>query len=145
MPYYGFHCQNCGKKFRKFQTYAEYGSVQIACPYCESTDLKRMIDRVRFARSEDSRMDDLESTFSNPDALDGLEDDPQAMGRLMRKMSSEMGEELGPEFDEVVNRLEKGQSPEEIEAAMPDLADEMGGGGMGGMGGLGGGGIEDFD
>jgi hypothetical protein len=109
-------------------SYAEYGSAQVACPYCESTDLKRLIDRVRMLKSEDARMDDLDSMFSSPDALDGLEDDPQAMGRLIRKMSSEMGEDLGPEFEEVVDRLEKGQSPEDIEAAMPDLADEMGGG-----------------
>jgi hypothetical protein len=43
-------------------------------------------------------------------------------------MSDEMGEDLGPEFDEVVDRLEKGQSPEEIESSMPDLADDLGGG-----------------
>jgi hypothetical protein len=43
---------------------------------------------------------------------------------MMRKMSREMGEELGPEFDEVVDRLEKGQSPDEIEAALPDLGGE---------------------
>ncbi len=40
----------------------------------------------------------------------------------MRKMSKEMGEEITPEINEVVNRLEAGQSPEEIESAMPDLA-----------------------
>jgi hypothetical protein len=39
----------------------------------------------------------------------------------MRKMGKEMGEEMPPEFDEVVGRLEKGQSPEEIEKAVPDL------------------------
>jgi hypothetical protein len=49
------------------------------------------------------------------------------MGRLIRKMSSEMGEDLGEEFEELVDRLEKGQSPEDIEAAMPDLADDPGG------------------
>jgi hypothetical protein len=32
-----------------------------------------------------------------------------------------MGEDLPPEFNEVVDRLEKGQSPEEIESAIPDL------------------------
>ena len=36
---------------------------------------------------------------------------------MMRKMSSEMGEDMGPEFDEVVGRLEAGQSPEDIEAS----------------------------
>ncbi len=128
MPRYGYHCRNCGRKFRKFMSYADYGSLQVVCPYCESTDLKRLLDRVRFLKSEDARMDDLDSMFSSPDALEGLEDDPQAMGRMIRKMSAEMGEDLGEEFEEVVDRLEKGQSPEEIEASMPDLADEMGGG-----------------
>ena len=32
------------------------------------------------------------------------------------------------EFDEVVGRLESGQSPEEIEEAVPGLAGDMGGG-----------------
>lgn len=128
MPRYGYHCQNCGKKFRIFMSYEEYGAREVACPFCESTELKRLIDRIRFLRSEDSRLEDMESMFSNPDALDGLEDNPREMGRLIRKMSEEMGEDLGPEFDEVVNRLEKGQSPEDIEADMPDLSDGLGGG-----------------
>jgi hypothetical protein len=81
---------------------------------------------VRFARSEESRLEDL----ADPSALAGLEDDPQAMGQMMRKMSREMGEDMGSEFDEVIDRLESGQSPEEIEEAVPDL-----GGGDGGMGG----------
>ncbi len=46
---------------------------------------------------------------------------------MMRKMGNEMGEDVGPEFDEVVDRLEAGQSPEDIEKAIPDL--EGGGGG----------------
>ncbi|NUM47329.1 MAG: hypothetical protein HUU38_21730 [Anaerolineales bacterium] len=151
MPRYGFQCQNCGKKFRKFLTYQEYGAVEVLCPYCQSAKLSRLIDKVRFAKSEDSRMESLESTFSNPAALEGLENDPVSMGRLMRQMGNEMGgEELGPEFDEVVRRLEKGQSPEEIEKEMPDLGEGMGamggmpGMGMPGMGGMGGDGIEDF-
>jgi hypothetical protein len=67
-------------------------------------------------------MDDLADDFSDPSALEGLEDDPQSLGRMMRKMGREMGEDMPPEFDEVVDRLEKGQSPDEIESAMPDLA-----------------------
>jgi hypothetical protein len=43
------------------------------------------------------------------------------MGKMMRKMGKEMGEEMPPEFDEVVDRLEAGQSPEEVEKAIPDL------------------------
>ena len=57
------------------------------------------------------------------DGFEGLENDPREMGRVMRKMGKEMGEELPPEFNEVVDRLEKGQSPEEIESAVPNLGD----------------------
>jgi hypothetical protein len=35
---------------------------------------------------------------------------------------------MPPEFDEVIDRLESGQSPEEIEESMPDLGDSLGGG-----------------
>jgi hypothetical protein len=41
-------------------------------------------------------------------------------------MSKEGDEDLGPEFDEVVDRLESGQSPGEIEQALPDLEDDNG-------------------
>jgi hypothetical protein len=39
-----------------------------------------------------------------------------------------MGEDLPAEFNDVVDRLEAGQSPEEIESALPDLGigDESG-------------------
>jgi hypothetical protein len=66
--------------------------------------------------------------MADPSALAGLEDDPRALGRMMRQMGSEMGEEMGPEFDEVIDRLEAGQSPEDIEKAIPDLGGDEGGG-----------------
>jgi len=68
-------------------------------------------------------VDDLGDLSDFPD-LD--ENDPQSLGRWMRKMSAETGEDLGPEFDEVVGRLESGESPEEIEKTMPDLMGEGG-------------------
>ncbi|MGZ9167038.1 MAG: hypothetical protein ACXW4U_17850 [Anaerolineales bacterium] len=39
-----------------------------------------------------------------------------------------MVEELPHEFYEVVDRLESGQSPEDIESALPDLGNETGSG-----------------
>jgi len=63
----------------------------------------------------------MDSMAGDLSGFEGLENDPKAMGRMMRKMGKEMGEELPPEFDEVVDRLEAGQSPEEIESAVPDL------------------------
>jgi putative FmdB family regulatory protein len=134
MPTYEFRCLDCRRRFEAFFTYDEYGSKAVNCPNCESTNVQRKIGRIRFAKSEDSRMEDLASDFSDPSALAGLEDDPKALGQLMRKMGNEMGEDMGPEFDEVIDRLEKGQSPDEIEEALPDLGgDDVPGGSMGGF------------
>ena len=133
MPTYEYRCLECKRPFEIFISYADYGVAPVVCPHCQSDRVQRRIGRIRIAKSEDSRFEDLASDFSNPAALDGLEEDPRALGRMMRKMSQELGEEMPPEFDEVVDRLEKGQSPEEIEAAIPDLADE----GMGGADPLG--------
>jgi len=121
MPTYDYVCLNCGKRFDIYMTYSEYGTRSVACLHCASENVKRRISRVRVAKSEDSRLEDVDDNFSD---LEGLEDDPQAMGRMMRKMGREMGEDLPPEFDDVVDRLEAGQSPEEIEGAMPDLGGE---------------------
>ncbi len=126
MPFYQYLCLNCHRRFETFMSYSEYGVKAVHCPHCSSDKVRRRIGRVRVAKTEESRLEDL----ADPGNLAGLEDDPKALGRMMRKMGQEMGEEVGPEFDEVVDRLESGQSPEEIEKAIPDLGGEGGGGGL---------------
>ena len=127
MPYYEFRCLKCRRRFDLFLTYSEYGQKAILCPHCQSDQVQRKIGRIRVARSDASRLENM----ADPGALAGLEDDPKALGRMMKQMSSEVGEEMGPEFDEVVHRLEAGQSPEQIEKDLPDLGSgsDSGGGG----------------
>ncbi len=118
MPTYDFICNACEKRFEIFLTFSEYGKKTVHCAHCESTNVRRRMTKVRIARSDESRMESAANDFSG---LEGLEDDPKALGRMMRKMGGEMGEDLPPEFNDVVDRLEAGQSPEEIESALPDL------------------------
>lgn len=122
MPIYEYVCRGCGRRTRLSMTYAEYDRAAPQCAHCGSGNLKRRVSRVALARSEDSRLD----TLMNDDSLDGLEDDPRAMGQFMRRMSREMGEDMGDEFEEVVSRLEKGESPDSIEASMPELGETSG-------------------
>ena len=129
MPIYEYRCQDCRRQvslfFRSFSDIAD----EPVCPRCGGTRLRRVISRVSVIRSEESRLDDL----ADPSMLGDLdEDDPKSLARWMRKMSGEVGEEMPEEFDEVIDRLESGQSPDEIEEAMPELAEDMGGG-PGGM------------
>ncbi len=129
MPSYEFRCLNCHRRFDIFLSYDDYGTTAVRCPHCQSTDVQRKIGRIRVARSEESRLENL----ADPSNLAGLEEDPRALGKMMRQMSSETGEEMGPEFDEVVHRLEAGQNPQDIEKQMPDLGNEAPGSDMGGM------------
>lgn len=118
MPTYDFICNNCNQRFDVFQTFAEYGKKKVSCTHCGSKKVRRRMTKVRIAKSEDSRMNAMADEFSG---FENMEDDPKEMARMMKKMGNEMGEELPPEFNEVVDRLESGQSPDEIESAIPDL------------------------
>jgi putative FmdB family regulatory protein len=125
MPIYEYRCHDCRRRvsifFRSFSDIED----EPACPRCGGSNLTRMISRVAVVRSEDSHLDDL----ADPSMLDGLdEDDPKSIARWMRKMSAETGEEMPPEFGEVIDRLESGQTPEQIEEAMPDLGGDLDGG-----------------
>jgi putative FmdB family regulatory protein len=123
MPIYEYTCHDCGRRVSLlWRTFADADARQAVCPRCGGANLTRLISRVAVVRSEDSRLDDL----TDPgDMGDVDENDPQSLARFMRKMANETGEDLGPEFDEVVGRLEAGEDPESIEGSMPDL----GGGG----------------
>jgi putative FmdB family regulatory protein len=120
VPTYSYRCRDCRKRFEVFLTYAEYEQAQVHCTHCNSDAVERRITRVRIAKSEESRLDNI----ADPSQLAGLENDPRELGRVMRRMSAEMGSEfgdVGPEFEEVVDRLEAGQDPEAIEQALPEL------------------------
>jgi putative FmdB family regulatory protein len=120
MPTYDYHCEDCHKRSSIYQTYEQYGVDPVLCRHCGGSRLKRIIGRVRFARSADSRLDDL----SDPASWDGFdEEDPRAMARMMRRMGQELGEDIPPEFDEIVDRLESGEDPEQIEKDLPEYSD----------------------
>ncbi len=120
MPNYSYTCLDCKKRFSIFLSYQEYDQADVFCPHCNSSEVTRNLGRVRFARSEESRI----NAMVDPSRLSGLEDDPRSMAKLMRELSSEIGDDPGAEFNEVVDRLEKGQSPDQIERDMPDLGSE---------------------
>ena len=119
MPTYDFICNSCQQRFDVFLTYAEYGQKEVLCVHCNSRDVRRRMTKVRIAKTEEGRLESMANDFTG---FEGMENDPAEFGKMMKKMGREMGEDLPAEFDEVVDRLEDGQSPEEIESALPDLS-----------------------
>jgi hypothetical protein len=64
------------------------------------------------ARME-AAMSAMEGEFANVD-----ENDPRAMGRMMRRMAELTGERMDGEMEEVVRKLEEGADPDSLEDAL---------------------------
>jgi putative FmdB family regulatory protein len=124
MPIYEYHCLDCRRRVSVFfRTFAEASDENARCPRCASANLRRLVSRVTMLRSEESRLDNL----ADDSFMSGLEsEDPRALAGLMRKMSDEMGEPLDAEMTEVVERLERGESPDAIEQALPGAGESDG-------------------
>ena len=117
MPSYDYRCNNCNRRVvLKYKTYADYDAAVATCPNCQSTNLTRLISRVAIAKSESTRFSSMDDESAMADLAEA---DPATLGRYMRRMGDEVGEDLGDEFNEVIDRLERGEDPETIEAAMP--------------------------
>ncbi len=110
MPIYEYRCNRCHRRASIFQRSIR-DAAAVVCARCGSTDLTRLISRVAVLHSEESHLEDLASDASLAD-LD--ESDPRSVARWARRMGREMGEELGPEFDEMVERMEAGEMPEDL-------------------------------
>lgn len=80
-----------------------------ACPHCGGV-LTRLVSRFAVVRSEEAALDALDddSLFAGVD-----ENDPRSMAAWARKVGSQLGEDLGPEFDEMVDRMEGGEMPDD--------------------------------
>ena len=65
----------------------------------------------------------MEREFASVD-----ENDPRAMGRMMRRMSELSGEKIDGEMEEVVRKLEEGADPNSLEEQFGGGEDGEGGG-----------------
>ncbi|MDX1765096.1 MAG: zinc ribbon domain-containing protein, partial [bacterium] len=52
------------------------------------------------------------------------ENDPRQAAALMRKLSDATGLKMGAAMEEALNRMEKGEDPDQIEAELGDLLEE---------------------
>lgn len=100
VPVYEFVCNGCRAPFSVFVRSVS-SAVEPRCERCGSGDVRRLISRVAVLRGRDASFD-LEGGFD--------ENDPRAMAAWARQMQREAGEDLGPEFNEMVGRLERGEA-----------------------------------
>jgi len=144
MPIYEYYCRDNHRIYLFYAKTLAQGGTVPKCPDNPAYSMKKILSpfavtgRTRKAAEKESAggdpavggdaegnpaegarmeaaMSAMEGEFANVD-----ENDPRAMGRMMRRMSELTGEKLDGEMEEVVRKLEEGADPDALEGQMGD-------------------------
>ncbi len=115
MPIYEYYCTTCDTIYQ-FLMRGNRKSQDLSCPKCNTSDLERIMSQFSTTSSKSTSDEDMAS-----DMADINENDPKSMARAVRKMADEMGEDLGPELEHALGRLENGEDPEKIEQELEEM------------------------
>lgn len=97
MPIYEYLCLECGKVCDHLVL--NRATFEPYCKHCGSQKMKKIISRIRVRLSMDTRLERL----ADPALLGAVdENDPKGVMKLMERMGAEFGEELGDDFDELM-------------------------------------------
>jgi len=140
MPIHEFYCPDNNRIYQFYAKTLAQGAAVPTCPDNPKFRMRKMISPFAVGgRAEeapasrpgsepvgDPRMEAamgaMEREFSSVD-----ENDPRAMGRMMRRMAELTGERIDGEMEEVVRRLEEGADPDSLEDQLgQDPEDEVG-------------------
>ncbi len=130
MPIYEYYCPANHTVYQFYAKTLAQGRTIPPCPDNPRLRMQKMISSFAVTSgrageesgaadttadpAEDARMEAamgaMEREFSNVD-----ENDPRAMGRMMRRMAELTGEKIDGEMEEVVRKLEEGADPESLD------------------------------
>jgi hypothetical protein len=139
MPIYEFYCSDNHKVYQFYAKTLAQGQTVPKCPDNPAFSMVKLVSKFAVTSSgkggkqkagnkenadggtpdavEDPRMEAafgaMEREFSSVD-----ENDPRAMGRMMRRMAELTGEKMDGGMEEVVRKLEEGADPESLEEQM---------------------------
>lgn len=141
MPIYEFYCADCHTVFSFFSARVA-PEARPACPRCGRPELPRRPSRFAtlspragaeeeessggiedqlFGQVDEDRLerafDAMAAEFGELEAgAEGAEPDPRRMSRALRRFTELTGLEAGPKMREMLDRLERGEDPERLEA-----------------------------
>jgi putative FmdB family regulatory protein len=137
MPIYEYRCPDCKRRvsvFFRTMSAAESGASTAACPQCGEQHLQRLVSKVAYIRAGNlgdssnlggaTTVEDLddENAYGSYDNSEGFsemlngvdEDDPRSVAAWARQMQRQTGEDLGPEFNTALTRIEAGEDPDKV-------------------------------
>lgn len=89
-------------------SFSEYDRAKPGCPECSSEQVRRRIGRIATTVGDKAQLQNLANDI-------GGSDSSRDLGRVMRTVQQQSGVKMDGPFNEVVSRLEKGESPASID------------------------------
>ena len=102
MPMYEYRCKDCRRRSTVLVR-SMSSETQPSCEHCGGGNLARLISKFSFRRSWGSSLNWAPDS-GYPDDPDN--EDPREMAQWMRQMQHQMGDEVTPEFDQMLGELE---------------------------------------
>ncbi len=111
MPIYEYRCNRCQKEFS--QLFLNLKEVdQVKCKFCSSGNLTKLLSSFRVHQTEESRLDNFDA--SKPTGSDFYKDS-RNVGLWAKKRMKELGVDLGPKMDEIVEKGRTGKILDEYD------------------------------
>jgi putative FmdB family regulatory protein len=108
MPLYEYWCRQCQRKLMLYSR--TFSDALPSCPRCGNDTLRRLLST--FSVRSKTYKDVYEDILSDSHLTKGMmADDPRALAEWNRRMGQ--GEEVAPEYEEMLGRMEKGEMPSE--------------------------------
>jgi len=105
MPIYEYRCNKCNREFSQlFLNRKEIDDVK--CRFCNSTNLTKLLSSFRVHQTEESRLANFD--MSKPRGEDFYRDS-RNVGLWAKKRMKELGVDLGPKMDEIVEKGRTGK------------------------------------
>ena len=130
MPVYEYRCNDCKKKVTAYlRGFSE--TPDVKCTECGSKNLSRLMSRVVVHKTY---MDVYEDILSDNDLVKGMMgNDPRAMAKWSEKMEGAAGEDMTPEYSDMMDRMKGGEPWQKVMSEaqneyMNDLGEDEGGG-----------------
>jgi len=114
MPVYEYRCKNCRRKVSVLVK-GFSGAGGVTCNFCGGQDLTRLFSTFATVRTDQDVYGDILDDSALVNRM--MHNDPTAMVEWSRRMGGTEGEKA-PEYQEMVERLERGES---YESVMPEM------------------------
>jgi len=141
MPIYEFYSPDTNRIYSFFARSLAQGRTTPRCPDNPKARMERVISRFAVTGrakekseappdldAQDPRMERVMAEMEREmSSMNDDHPDPRQLGRLMRKMTEATGQKMPEQMEQMIQRLEKGEDPEKLEAEFGDTLENLGG------------------